>query len=100
MPYGIMRFAGPSDMEQAPRPRTLPDQAPLLAALDQHPEAEALLRFTVTTRGKPRKIEVVNTNDQSFARLAKTFVEKIKFRPARANGRSVACEVEMPFALN
>jgi TonB family protein len=96
----MMRFSGPPAMDRAPRPRPLPSRAALLAALERNPSAEAVIRFTVTSRGKVRNVAVQQSNDPAFAQLAKAFVEQMEFRPARAEGRSVACDVEMPFGRN
>lgn len=98
LPFGDMRFVSPAQIDEKPVPAFMPPPFALKEEFARRKlSGEAVIGFTISPKGKPEQIKVVQATNQEMAQLATAYVAKLVFRPAKVGRTAVACEAEMPF---
>jgi len=98
LPFGDMRFIGPAQMDQKPVASFMPSPFALRAEfIKKKLLGDAVIGFIVTPDGKTTGIKIVQSSNPELAQLSAAYVARMVFRPAKADGRPVACDIEMPF---
>jgi TonB family protein len=93
--FGRMRV--PSDINVVPQPVEAPDIRYPEVLLAQSVEGTAELSFVIGVNGVPEGIQIVAASDPAFGEAAATGVRRLRYVPARRDGKRVPCKVEQTF---
>lgn len=66
---------------------------------ERHGSSSVTLTMTIDQTGKPRRIRVASTHDQSAYRQLLDTVSQWQFTPARKDGKAVSARIELPLEV-
>jgi len=86
-----------SEVDHRPRPTYTPE--PNVPYRLRGERVELVVFYYIDSEGRPSRVSVLdaNTENPQYAELAKDAIQRWRFRPARRNGKSVACWVQQDF---
>ena len=93
--FGRLRVTTAVDV--LPRPSEVPDVRYPEVLLAQSVEGTAELSFVVDVDGVPTRLQVIAASDPAFGEAAAVAVRRLRYVPARKDGRRAACEVQQTF---
>jgi TonB family protein len=91
--FGRMRLL--NRVDEAPRPAMAPEVRYPEVLLAQGVEGSAEMRFVVDDLGVTRDITVVAASAPEFGEAAEQGIRRLRYVPAVAGGRRVACGIEI-----
>lgn len=81
----------------APVPLFMPPFQDLRKRLASAPSSAAVIKFTVSEKGDVVDISAKSSSDAEFAKLAISYVKRMKFRPGSLKGKPMSCTLNLPF---
>jgi TonB family protein len=100
LPFGDIRVVAPLNLDEMPTHAFMPSPFALREDCQKRGiVGDVLIGFTISAKGKPEMIKVLQSTNKELAQVASVYVSKMVFRPARIGGKATACEAQIPFSV-